>query len=333
MSGEYRATDKDWELVEGWARISSQRTPRCLLELRSRVEALEQASLALATTVSSAGHDHQKRIELLEATQHAHLDGSQLSEAERESMTEPGRVVALEKAIRVITGSLTPAEQAELGVVSVKDLQADLRSIAFEAMKAAQEAMTEPGKVVTDQPEPSPDATDEELYRTYVLDTGPTVADGLRAIYDLGRQHGARAPATEADNATAATVAEIRSLLFKDAAQPAPAVKDSLTAAPPPLRCPGAHTIAECGGPCEQDFRLCDCGLLQQLNPAAATEDSSAAAPAVSLVEQILDAMDQHLESNRYAEARAALRVVADWFRNQRDSPETAAALEQESSR
>ena len=22
-------------------------------------------------------------------------------------------------------------------------------------------------------------------------------------------------------------------------------------------------TIAECGGPCEQDFRLCDCGLLQ----------------------------------------------------------------------
>jgi hypothetical protein len=35
----------------------------------------------------------------------------------------------------------------------------------------------------------------------------------------------------------------------------------------PPLRCPPAHTIAECGGPCEQDFRLCDCGLLQQLNP------------------------------------------------------------------
>jgi hypothetical protein len=41
-------------------------------------------------------------------------------------------------------------------------------------------------------------------------------------------------------------------------------------AGPPPLRCPGAHTIAECGGPCEQDFRLCDCGLLQQLNPQRA---------------------------------------------------------------
>jgi hypothetical protein len=35
----------------------------------------------------------------------------------------------------------------------------------------------------------------------------------------------------------------------------------------PAPRCPGAHTIAECGGPCEQDFRLCDCGLLQRLNP------------------------------------------------------------------
>jgi hypothetical protein len=83
MSEKYRATDKDWELVEGWAPDDTD--VRCLLELRSRVKALE-------------------------------------------------------KAIRVITGSLTPAEQAELGVVSVKDLQADLRSIAFEATKAAQEA-------------------------------------------------------------------------------------------------------------------------------------------------------------------------------------------------
>jgi hypothetical protein len=30
---------------------------------------------------------------------------------------------------------------------------------------------------------------------------------------------------------------------------------------------PTERFIAECGGPCEQDFRLCDCGLLQQLNP------------------------------------------------------------------
>ena len=116
MSAPHRATEEQWEIVEICREQGHTPWPTatCLLELRSRVEALE-------------------------------------------------------KVIRVITGSLTPAEQAELGVVSVKDLQADLRSIAFEAMKAAQEA------------------------------------------------------ATEADNATAATVAEIRSLLFKDATQPEPA--------------------------------------------------------------------------------------------------------------
>jgi hypothetical protein len=43
----------------------------------------------------------------------------------------------------------------------------------------------------------------------------------------------------------------------------------------PAPRCPGAHTIAECGGPCEQDFRLCDCGLLQQLNPPRPTPTAS----------------------------------------------------------
>jgi hypothetical protein len=123
MSEKYRATDKDWELVEGWAPDDTD--VRCLLELRSRVE-------------------------LLEATQHAHLDASQLSEADREAMTEPGRVV-------------------------------------------------------TDQPEPAPLATDQDLYQLYDQ-TGPTVVDAFRAIYYLGRQHGA--------------------------AQPAPAVKDSLTDAP-----------------------------------------------------------------------------------------------------
>jgi hypothetical protein len=109
MSEKYRATDKDWEAQEYWF-TEGNTDARCLLELRSRVE-------------------------LLEATQHAHLDMSQLSEAERE-------------------------------------------------------AMKEPGKVVTDQPEPAPLATDQELYQLYDR-TGPTVVDAFRAIYDLGRQHGA----------------------------------------------------------------------------------------------------------------------------------------------
>jgi len=139
MSGGYRARGEDWAEQEKWEPDDGY--ARCLLELRSRVE-------------------------LLEATQHAHLDASQLSEADREAMTEPGRVV-------------------------------------------------------TDQPEPSPDATDEDLNLIFMQYQDSVEA--RRALYDHGFYHGARAAATKADNATAATVAEIRSLLFKDAAQPEPA--------------------------------------------------------------------------------------------------------------
>jgi hypothetical protein len=192
-------------------------------------------------------------------------------------------------------------------------------------------------EVVAGQAEPEPLTTDEELYRTYMLDTGPdTVVDGLRAVYDLGRQHGARAAATEADNATAATVAEIRSSLFKDAAPDAPAVKDSLTAAPAGslVERVAGRLSAACG---LQDGQWDEAAIdvirevadwfrneIDYSGTAAVLEQEAAqpesapdapAAPARSLVEQMLDAMDQHLESNRYAEARAALRVVAAWLR------------------
>ena len=33
------------------------------------------------------------------------------------------------------------------------------------------------------------------------------------------------------------------------------------------LRCPPGNVIAECGGPCEQGFQHCNCGLVQVLNP------------------------------------------------------------------
>jgi hypothetical protein len=59
-------------------------------------------------------------------------------------------------------------------------------------------------EVVVDQPEPEPVATDQELYQLYDR-TGPTIVDAFRAIYDLGRQHGATqaAPATEKSSAPA----------------------------------------------------------------------------------------------------------------------------------
>jgi hypothetical protein len=163
-------------------------------------------------------------VEWLEATQHAHLGVSQLSEAEREAMTEPGRVEALER-------------RCEVQLQQLGDLQDRHHRLASSVRMLERE-------VVRDQPEPSPVATDEKLRQLY-HSPETTFVGALRAIYDLGRQHGGQ--------------------------------------------------------------------------PAPATEESSAPAPAGSLVEQMLDAMDQHLESSRYAEARAALRVVAAWLRGESD--------------
>jgi hypothetical protein len=172
---------------------------------------------------------------------------------------------------------------AEAGHSSTDSVVCELSS-RIEILEATQHLHAD----VSQLSEPVPEAafTNQEL--SYLFsETGPTVLDGFRAIYDLGLQHGA----SKAD----------------------PAVKDSLTAAPPPLRCPGAHTIAECGGPCEDDFRLCDCGLLQQLNPAPATEDSSAVAPAGGLVERVGKAR-ANARVLGYDEDRAAIRAVAAWF-------------------
>jgi hypothetical protein len=58
-------------------------------------------------------------------------------------------------------------------------------------------------EVVVDQPEPAPLATDQDLYQLFDQ-AEPTFPDGFRAIYDLGRQHGAQpAPATEKSSAPA----------------------------------------------------------------------------------------------------------------------------------
>jgi hypothetical protein len=65
------------------------------------------------------------------------------------------------------------------------------------------------------------------------------------------------------------------------------------------LQCPSPATIAECGGPCEQAFHFCDCGLLEQLNP-----ELKGPAPAGSLVERVAAAPND----------RAKIREVAAWF-------------------
>jgi hypothetical protein len=77
------------------------------------------------------------------------------------------------------------------------------------------------------------------------------------------------------------------------------------------LRQPSPATIAECGGPCEQGFEHCDCGLLERLNPRPAATDS--------LVERVAQGIaaadDEGLTNMTWSyHARAAIREVAAWL-------------------
>jgi hypothetical protein len=106
------------------------------------------------------------------------------------------------------------------------------------------------------------------------------------------------------------------------------AMQQPASVAPPPLRCPGAHTIAECGGPCEADFRLCDCGLLQQLNPA----------PAGGLVERLARIIEPDDPLVWRGTCGLILREVAAWLRGREgrhthSSVVIAGDLEQEADR
>jgi hypothetical protein len=106
------------------------------------------------------------------------------------------------------------------------------------------------------------------------------------------------------------------------------AMQQPASVAPPPLRCPGAHTIAECGGPCEDDFRLCDCGLLQQLNPKPPASKR--------LWEAMEEAGRRELEDNAHADLaefyEAMIRAVADWL-EARGNRGSATELREEASR
>ena len=77
-----------------------------------------------------------------------------------------------------------------------------------------------------------------------------------------------------------------------------------------PLREPSATTIAECGGPCDQGFWHCDCGLLEKLNPEL---HLTPAAPIGSLVEVVAMRMSDD-DCPPIDDARAAILAVAAWL-------------------
>jgi hypothetical protein len=95
------------------------------------------------------------------------------------------------------------------------------------------------------------------------------------------------------------------------------------------LQEPSANHIAECGGPCEQSFWYCDCGLLEKLNPALRPQ---APAPAGGLMQAvgaaictIADCGDTPL--NWAPEARAAVLAVAGWLEHRNPGALQWAAL------
>jgi hypothetical protein len=158
------------------------------------------------------------------------------------------RVEALEAALRVATGSLSPADQTALGVVPVADAQAAMHS--YKIGKA--EPIQEWGK-------------------------GHTLVNPEATV-------------VKAPSAPAGSQLKRR-----------------------PLNCPSPATIAECGGPCEQGFPFCDCGLLEKLNPELR---GPARAPAGSLVERVAQVVFfANSEMDAHDAARAAILAVAAWLR------------------
>jgi hypothetical protein len=105
MTDQHRATPKQWEFVE----ICSKEgripwlTAVCILELRSRIEALEAA---------------------------------QLEQAESNRFCTDGITLA-KLAHRIQSGTLTSAERAELGVVTRVQLEAAMLRSASDARQAA----------------------------------------------------------------------------------------------------------------------------------------------------------------------------------------------------
>jgi hypothetical protein len=147
MSTPHKATAEQWSQIEVYAATDlNDDYAKCLLDLHTRVEALEEALLALVSTVSSAGNDHKKRIEALEQLHQAVVDLN-----ERFTLGPlVDRVEALEAAQREHARHL----RLDCSIPPVSEAENDRR---FEACKAAIDAATpEQIRAVTQPATPAP---------------------------------------------------------------------------------------------------------------------------------------------------------------------------------
>jgi len=143
MTKQHKATPEQWTDTEDWA-AGNLPCYSCILELRDRIETLE-------------------------ATQHAHVGTSHLTEAEREQIQEElARPATFAELLMPPPHTITPIR-------------------TFTATEAAPfVAPSSPANSLVDRV-----ASDAELCKVYNDAPDQKFGPALRAVYDLGRQHGA----------------------------------------------------------------------------------------------------------------------------------------------
>jgi hypothetical protein len=178
MTTPHRATPEQWNVIANWAAKDSSPNDSCLLELRNRVEVLEQLHQAVVDLNERFSLEPLvARVEALEAAQQ--------------------RKVAGHLDLKPFVEALEAAQQPE----PVDEAENDRR---FEAAMAAidfPDATPAPADHSRDATEMvGPVATDQELLNAWVTEEG--LYDSLRTVYDLGCQYEARR--------TEAQIAELR---------------------------------------------------------------------------------------------------------------------------
>jgi hypothetical protein len=88
MTDQHRATPEQWAQIERSAEEVHGDGCSAILELRARIEALEAAQLEQAESHRFCTDAIVRRVEALEATQHAHADLSRLSGAEQDRIAQ-----------------------------------------------------------------------------------------------------------------------------------------------------------------------------------------------------------------------------------------------------
>ena len=97
MTKQHKATPEQWAQQALW--VETYEDSSCIMELLHRIEALEACDKEDAncwSAVRASMHALRARVEILEATQHAHIDTSRLSDEERDQIRQdlarPARV-------------------------------------------------------------------------------------------------------------------------------------------------------------------------------------------------------------------------------------------------